>query len=488
MRTVAGAPADLLAVTGATAGPDAAVAAAATLLAGTGLGGAVALHAERARALAEAARATGLALLAAGGAPGHAVLAAALATGGGPAALDPWTAARLLAAGLGLDAGSTSVERPAVDPAVVVALVSAVGAETVAAVAGWWPRLVGPVDGMPPALRYAANRTIALDGVTAAEAAGDHDRAAALLALASPGRQLLYVDPDRGHAAEVVGELHGASHVAVVVPGMGNRIEAFGTVLDKAEALRAAAAAAGASLVTIAWLGYDSPGVDAVLDDAALAAGPHLVRLCDALAGSPVVTVVGHSYGSVVAGEALRAGLDVDAVVVTGSPGMGAERATELGPVPVYALSAPGDVVSATQHFGEDPADPAFGATVLDTGGATGHQQYFVPGSAAVAAIALVAAGRAGEARRAPPPPLRWLVAPAVAAHGLASAPVDAVQGVARAVAAGASTAAEVLPGGGGHARRALGTAYEVVDGLVDFGQRLGSPELLGEAVEAMRG
>jgi hypothetical protein len=283
-----------------------------------GLGDAVLAHAARARDLADRAAGTGLALLLAGGAPGAAALL--LHARGGR--VEPGAAVAVLAAALDLDpAAGTPVERPDVDPVAVGALAAAIGGPALAVVARTHPHLVGPVDGMPVELRYEANRRIAL-------AAGGP-----FAALAAEGRQLLYVDPRRGHAAEVLGDLRAAPHVAVVVPGMANRVDRFSTVLDKAEALRTAAAGLDPpeELATIAWLGYDSPLLDVAVDDEARGGGPHLARLVDGVvtgggAGDATLTVVGHSYGSGVTGRALRAGLDVDAAVVTGSPGMGAGR------------------------------------------------------------------------------------------------------------------------------------------------------------------
>jgi hypothetical protein len=456
-----------------------------------GLGAAALAHTVRARELTERAAGTGLALLLAGGAPG----AAALLLHAGGRGVDHPAAVAVLAATLGLDpSAGAAVERPAVDPVAVAALAAALGGTALAEVARTHPHLVGPVDGMPLGLRSSANRRIAL-------AAGGP-----FAALAADDRQLLYVDPVRGHAAEVLGDLRGAPHVAVVVPGMANGVDRFSTVLDKAEALRAAAAALDPPehLATIAWLGYDSPLVDAVVDDEARTGGPHLARFVDGVvaggAGGATLTVVGHSYGSVVTGFALRAGLDVDAVAVTGSPGMGAATAGDLGDVPVYALSAPLDLVSLTERYGTDPADPGFGATVLATGVA-GHRSYFEPGTVALANLALVATGRADEAAQGGPSPFDTAVDTIEEVHrAVVEARVDAVQ---RGVLAAAGRVSSVVDAAETRlpapmarvvddAQDVAGAGLELAGATVDLVQRVTSPDVVlslgGDAWELLSG
>ncbi|WP_226350870.1 alpha/beta hydrolase [Pseudonocardia sp. ICBG601] len=103
-------------------------------------------------------------------------------------------------------------------------------------------------------------------------------------------------------------------------------------------------------------------------------------------AGPVHLTVVGHSYGSTVLGNAARGGgLAADDVVFVGSPGTGAGHASELGTAPghVWATTArhdpigrvPGVEVFATSRglaptgllHGPNPAAPGFGARVFDS-------------------------------------------------------------------------------------------------------------------------
>lgn len=468
--TVAAVPVDLLALPARTHEPDLRARSAAAGVDGR-LGAAVVAHVDRSRALGAQAAAVGLAFLAAGGPVG----ALALRVG----RIDADGAAAVLAAALGLPlVGDDVIRRPDVDPMPIAWLAAAIGPVTMAELARTHPHLVGPVDGMPPTLRYEANRMLAGGGW------GD--------------RQLLFVDPAQGLAAEVLGDLTGADHVAVVVPGMGNTLEDFHVVLAKAEALRSAAAALHPpeSLAVVAWLGYQSPGVpDVVLDDAARAGAPELVRLVAGLAlAAPAATrtVIGHSYGSLVAGRALRGGLDADAVVLTGSPGVQADTAAELGDTPVYALRAPGDYVAWSEHFGPDPAGPDFGATRLSTGGVAGHGGYFDDGTAALRNLALVAVGRAGEASVVTPGRFERAVDAADDVHEiLVEAQTDRVQDAAGAVAGTMSwfsdEVEQLLPQPVGDAvddaQRIGGQLLEVANGFVDLTQRVTSPDLLGDVV-----
>lgn len=461
-----------------------------------GLGTAVRDHLRRTGKLADDAAAAGMALLLAGGDAG--ALALALHASG-LRLVGSSAAAIVLAGALGLDAEGAGVERPNVDPQVVAALVAALGEATVATVARTHPHLIGPVDGMPIHLRYEANRILAERAADRFDLLGLHRRADVLRDLAAPGRQLLYVDPGRGHAAEVVGDLSTASAVSVVVPGMGNELEHFDVVLDKAVALRDAAAALrpGEELVTVAWLGYDSPGVpEFVLDDAARAGGRHLARFLDGLTAGGLDadatrTVIGHSYGSVVTGFALRDGVDVDAVAVTGSPGMGASSASELGDTPIYALGAQLDPVAAIERFGTSPTDDDFGATELSTGSGRWHAGYFDDGSVALTNLALVATGRAAEASRPPASFASGFNELVEDLRGMQERPVDDVQ---RLLEEGAGVASDLTDWTEGFlpdpvaevvdaTQDAAGVAFEVGNGLVDGVQRVTSPGFWGDLI-----
>ncbi|GAB3984381.1 alpha/beta hydrolase [Plantactinospora veratri] len=146
----------------------------------------------------------------------------------------------------------------------------------------------------------------------------------------------------------------------------------------------------------IAWLGYDAPG----FDTSAMGAGhaevgaPALDRVVDGLntahdPGPSHTTVIGHSYGSVVVGEAASRGdgLAVHDTVTAGSPGMSVGTAEELqlDLRHVWAGGAANDPMTGRTGsipgvHDNEPTDQDFGANryQVDT---SGHSGYWTPGS-----------------------------------------------------------------------------------------------------------
>ncbi|MER7009454.1 alpha/beta fold hydrolase [Dactylosporangium sp. NPDC000555] len=223
--------------------------------------------------------------------------------------------------------------------------------------------------------------------------------------------------PD-GRALEVVGDPSAARTVVVLVPGVNSTAANFdrglGGVQRRAPAWQAhrladeiaARGGPGAAdrVAVVAWLGYRTPegvGLDAAREDLAAAGAAALREFVARLPGERIV-VVGHSYGSTVAGLAAP-GLDrrVSDIVALGSPGMGVDSAGELRTAAhVWAGSAaddwirriPGVRVLGAGH-GAHPYDPSFGAEPLPVGGVVGHDGYFVPGTESLRALADIALG-----------------------------------------------------------------------------------------------
>lgn len=323
----------------------------------------------------------------------------------GPAATGTYTAAgrlrRLIAAG---------------DPVQIRAFVGSLSPAVRNQLAADFPELVGPTNGMPPLLRYAANRKLLEQARFDAERRGDLTMVGRLAGwLADHTRQFLLVDIAGGRIAEVLGNLDTAAHVGVLVPGINNSLASFDQLTEGAANLQRQTdrLAAGGSAM-ISWLGYRPPGlIGAPFDDAAEAA-THQLR--DLIAGlvlrsGVTITVVAHSYGSLLAGLELRNGLRVDSVVVLGSPGMGTLRASGLH-IPVgtrlYAARAPGDYVGWSENFGRDPADPRFGATRIATGspgqpGPREHTSYFNGESECTRNLARILSGRYSDVTTMPP-------------------------------------------------------------------------------------
>ncbi|SDS55351.1 alpha/beta hydrolase [Actinopolymorpha singaporensis] len=236
-------------------------------------------------------------------------------------------------------------------------------------------------------------------------------------------RFLAYDARGDGRVVEVLGDLASADQVAVLVPGAGHRLADYLTGEDARPTPRGAGRALlaelrrqspGAESAVVVWLGYDTPeGVDLVSarSERAEAGGRDLTRFVRELGHrvSPDtrITLVGHSYGSVVIGRAAPA-VHVDDIVVVGSPGMDAGTLADLHTgARVWAARAPGDPIRFAPPLrvggfghGTNPAAPGFGARAFAVGTARGHAGYFTPGTESLANIARIVRGRTDEVTR----------------------------------------------------------------------------------------
>ncbi len=216
-----------------------------------------------------------------------------------------------------------------------------------------------------------------------------------------------------GRAVAAYGDPDQADHVATIVPGISNHLGNLGDTLRNTQFLRDAARdRRDGSVAAIAWLGDDTPGslgnhthelvTQATHGGRAGDAARDLSHFLDGLATTRVATpahvsVIGHSYGSRVLGEALTLGdVELAEAVAVGSPGMGVDHVSEWdlpADTVMWAESAgapdarwwlPGggdDTVAHVPLHGRNPDDPAFGARGFDVTGATGHSSYFAHGS-----------------------------------------------------------------------------------------------------------
>lgn len=224
-------------------------------------------------------------------------------------------------------------------------------------------------------------------------------------------------DQGQGRVVEAFGDVRRARHVAVIVPGVG---WSAALLSDERGAGRRHPAVQARSLLAemqkrspgtpaavVVWLDYDPPsGLDAeaARSERAIAGAPRLVSFVDNLPAAATVTLVCHSYGSVVCGHAAPQ-LDVAAMVVIGSPGMDvATRADLHTPATVWAGIAREDPIGVVPHtrvngFGHaaDPTDPAFGAKALPTKGARGHNGYLVVGTDSLRAVAQISTDPASD-------------------------------------------------------------------------------------------
>ena len=318
---------------------------------------------------------------------------------GGGSGADPAAVDRAATDLRGLTEGGAS-------PAEVADYFKGLDPAVAAALAAEHPELVGNTDGAPIPLRYAANAAAIKAEIERLRSEGvseDDPRLKKLLEFDDPNRHFIVFDPSGdGRVAEVFGPLETAEHVAIVVPGMGNDLNNFDG--GNASRLQTEAADLGnGDVATIQWLGYDSPeGITAATggpaDEGGEALPPFLEGIRTQHSGeAPHVTIVGHSYGSVVLGRALRdRGLQIDDVVAVGSPGMGVNDADDLGDGfdRIWAGRAHGDPVPSLPGHGEDPHDVGFGATRFHTGDISGHSSYFQEGSLSLSNMGLIVAGR----------------------------------------------------------------------------------------------
>ena len=276
-----------------------------------------------------------------------------------------------------------------------------------------YPDLVGGLDGLPATARDEANRLALRAHLGELEMASsdseqrrrDVERCRNLLAkleaaeYGPPSQRLLLLGLDTandGRAVVAVGNPDTARHTTVIVPGVGTELDDMRGQIDRAEAVQAAADdltyGTTGDVAVVAWLGYDAPGADgsAIGHGHAEAGAPLLDGFINGLNaahddGPSHLSVIGHSYGSTVVGEAASTGdgLAVSDIITAGSPGMHVDTAEELqlDPRHVWAGHADGDPISGVLGsipfiHDNEPSDADFGANRyrVDT---SGHSDYW---------------------------------------------------------------------------------------------------------------
>ncbi|WP_078851542.1 alpha/beta hydrolase [Streptomyces sp. NRRL S-237] len=261
-----------------------------------------------------------------------------------------------------------------------------------------------------PLSRYAANSANLAEAARTAEDADRPGRAARLRAMSAAGAaQFLTFDGrGKGRAVEVFGELESADRVAVLVPGSDTTLDTYERFRAGAVSLQQRLQAEHPRSAVVAWLGYDTPGTVSTTvlsadraDDAAAELAPFLRRLRVISGPGARLSLLCHSYGSVVCARTVT-GSAVGDVVLFGSPGTGAGSARELPTAArVWAGRGSEDWIGNVPHvrlgdigFGTDPVDPAFGARVFDAG-AVGHSDYLKPGTESLDSLAAIVLGSA---------------------------------------------------------------------------------------------
>ncbi|MEU3722247.1 alpha/beta hydrolase [Streptomyces sp. NPDC031705] len=274
------------------------------------------------------------------------------------------------------------------------------------------PRIPAPAPALlsesaTPQSRYAAALAGMAEAARAAEGAGHGGRALRLRAMARPGAQFLAFDGrGQGRAVEVFGDLGTADRVAVLVPGSDTNLDTYERFREGALALQRRLQAGHPHTAVVAWLGYDTPGTVSTTvltadraDRAAVELGPFLGRLRAATPAGARISLLCHSYGSVVCART-RTGPGVSDMALYGSPGTGAASAADLPTAArVWAGRGAGDWIGGVPHvrlggvgFGTDPVDPAFGARPF-AAGAAGHSDYLKPGTESLDSLARIVLG-----------------------------------------------------------------------------------------------
>lgn len=323
------------------------------------------------------------------------------------------------------------------------------------------PDLVGNLDGIPSLVRDEANRNYLPVLIDSLERQGGKEAETMLDGLRGieeklgkstiPPMYLLGIgDEGNGRAIVAYGNPDTSKNVSAYVPGLATKLDgdfAGGTVQ---RALDTAIGAQGhdPSSASIVWLGYDAPqNVDVISTGDAERGAPAYNEFMNGLGvtnenKNPHLTAIGHSYGSLTVGTAAQQNGGIpgaDDIILLGSPGVGVDKAEDLGvgkdhvyvgaadndlvtqlpskqqtgvgfigagagPLGAYLLGDIADQGDDDLYFGKDPASQAFGAnrflvddgvSILEGGKMSAHSQYFTPNKDSVSAnnIALIVAG-----------------------------------------------------------------------------------------------
>jgi hypothetical protein len=269
-------------------------------------------------------------------------------------------------------------------------------------------------------------------------------------AAAKTGQQpyLLGFDTNgEGHAIVAIGNPDTATNTITYVPGLGSHLSGSSGDISRARVMWQNAskyASPGQKVSSVYWLNYDAPqmnlGIGQVAGTGAAVAGASNLTQFQAGLGAahhPGVvdhtTLIGHSYGSLVVGEAAaRDHLHPTDIIFVGSPGVGVNHASQLGippshvwaganahdPVPRLPspVNVPGivtgspaePVIYATTHdqgwFGTNPATGPFGGQTFDATtdrgrsflplDFTAHSAYWDPNSSSLFNMAHIAVGK----------------------------------------------------------------------------------------------
>lgn len=231
-----------------------------------------------------------------------------------------------------------------------------------------YPQQIGNRDGIPAVDRDKANRSylpMLLSSLEADYAGAVGDEATALKDKIDgvkgiqqqldrgrePRPYLLGIGSEgNGRAIVSFGNPDSSKNVSAYVPGLNTKLSGHFASSDVDRAWNVAHAAnkmyPDTTTASIVWLGYDAPqldgfnwsATDVMREGDAKAGAPAYDGFLNGIratheSGSPHVTAVGHSYGSLTVGQATQqpGGIPADDVVLVGSPGVGVDKASDLG-------------------------------------------------------------------------------------------------------------------------------------------------------------
>jgi len=230
------------------------------------------------------------------------------------------------------------------------------------------PDWIGNLDGVPGFARDQANKNRLARIRNDPNLTDEEKRTVTAIddALTKADSHLLVLNFDGEHpkVAVALGDVDTATHVSVYVPGTGavtydkphegndlpTYVEQAGWQRTETQRVLDSAGKANETVATVAWLGYEPP---ADVGEAASAHyandnAPKLASFINGLDSSrdtdPHLTVLGHSYGSTLASEALQRGTAADDVVFMGSPGL------ETNPMQYLHDTTPSDLHLTQGH------------------------------------------------------------------------------------------------------------------------------------------
>ncbi len=299
------------------------------------------------------------------------------------------------------------------------------------------PEWIGNLDGVPGAARDQANRNRLAKLRNDPNLTGEEKGTISEIdkALAKPDSHLLVLDFDGEHpkVAVALGDVDTADHVSVYVPGTGavtydkpgegndlpTYVEQAGWLRTETQRVLEKAGKTNETVATVAWLGYEPPENvgEAASAHYANDNAPKLASFINGLDSSrdtdPHLTVLGHSYGSTLASEALQRGTAADDVVFMGSPGLETNPMQYLHDTTpsdlhltqghVYVEHAKNDVVANLGRYGSTIPSDLPGFIDLSTNAettplgprneSTGHSKYSFVDTTALYNQAVVMAG-----------------------------------------------------------------------------------------------